>query len=134
MAFTIAAYSPDEPDVFVCPIMSRDANSLLLGSGVRVRVRVRKIKGPTKPLMASLDSTLECKTGCFIPLKDLVFLSHLYPRLQVWFDWFNTTQVRATLHAYGVCTHTVEYVSSAHGRGSGRGGWALTTYSSANGM
>ena len=37
----------------------------IVGGGVRVRVR--KIKGPTKPLMASLDSTLECKTGCFIP-------------------------------------------------------------------
>ena len=86
-------------------VVSRDANSLLLGGGVRVRVRVRKLKGPTKPLMASLDSTLVCKTGWFIPLKDLVFLSHLYPRLQVWFDWFNTTQVRAPLHAHGVSTH-----------------------------
>ena len=25
---------------------------------------------------------------------DVVFLSHVYPRLQVWFSWFNTTQVQ----------------------------------------
>lgn len=24
---------------------------------------------------------------------DMAFLSHIYPRLQVWFSWFNTTQV-----------------------------------------
>ena len=30
-------------------------------------------------------------------LQDLVFLRRLYPRLQVWFDWFNTTQVSGGL-------------------------------------
>ena len=42
-------------------IMSRDANNVLLGGGVRVRVSIQrkfkgKIKGTTKPLMAFLNS------------------------------------------------------------------------------
>ena len=34
-------------------------------------------------------------------LQDLAFLRRLYPRLQVWFDWFNTTQVSGGLGTSG---------------------------------
>ena len=35
-------------------------------------------------------------------VQDLVFLRLLYPRLVVWFDWFNTSQVSGSLGRWGV--------------------------------
>ena len=44
----------------------------------------------------------------------------------------------AMIVVLAIIVYTVEYVLSAHGRGtlgcSGRGGWAFNTYPSANGM
>lgn len=35
-------------------------------------------------------------------LQDLVFLRRVFPRLQVWFDWFNETQVRLSSSSHTV--------------------------------